>query len=205
MFAEPGEVGFTAGLNAFFESDAHGARVTGDGQGRIDQHGVGAHFHRFRGMGWRSESGIDDYGHRGLLDDNCDVVAGSQPLVGADRRSKRHDRRRAGFLKMFGQDRVGVDVGQNDKTFFDQDFCGLEGFDRIRQQVIGVRRDFEFDPGFATCCTGNPGQANRFLGIARATGVGQQQVAFGVDMFEHAVLGIVYIHPAQRNGNDLAA
>ena len=43
LFAESGEVGFAACFNAFFEGCPHCAGVAGDGQGRIDQDGVGAH------------------------------------------------------------------------------------------------------------------------------------------------------------------
>lgn len=90
--------------------------------------------------------GIDNDRDRRLLDDDANLVAGLETAVGADGRSQGHDRGGSGFLKSFGQNGIGIDIGEHHETFLHQLLGGLEGFDGIGKEVARIGMDLEFDP-----------------------------------------------------------
>ena len=75
-FGEAEFVDFAAGLDGELEGDGHSNWIAGDGDGGVDEHGVGTEFHGFGGVAGDAEPGIDDDGDDGLLDDDADLVAG---------------------------------------------------------------------------------------------------------------------------------
>src|SRR5439155_8043547 len=132
----------TARFNRHLERDGHANRIARHRDGRVDQRGIGAQFHRFGGVTGRAQPGIDHDRHRRLLDDDANLVAGLDAAIRTDRRTQRHDGRRADVLQAFGQNRIGIDVRKHDETFLDQKFRGLQRLDRIRQEIARVGMDF---------------------------------------------------------------
>src|SRR5881394_3963972 len=74
-----------ARFNRPLERDGHANRIPRHRNGCVDERGIGAHFHRFSGVTGRAQPGIDHDGHRRLLDDDANLVAGLQAAIGADR------------------------------------------------------------------------------------------------------------------------
>ena len=125
-----------------------------------------------------AEAGIDDDGDAGLLDDDLDLRAGLDAAIAADGRAERHDGGGADILEALGQDGIGVDVGEDDEAFGGQDFGGLEGLDRVRQQVARIGVDFEFHPFRQPGGGGEPGKADGLVGVHRAAGIGEEEVSW---------------------------
>lgn len=202
------EESFAPGFDRFFEGDGHPHRVGGDGDGGIDQHRIGTEFECFGRVAGGTESGIDDHRDSRLIDDDGDLITGGETAVATDRGTERHHGGSADFLKAFGEHRIGIDVGEHGESLFDEDFSGLEGFDRVGEQVGGVGVDFELHPFGESGGGGEAGQADGFLSIDRSTGVGEDQELLGIDKFENVGVGVVAageIRAAKGNGDDLAA
>ena len=109
----------------------------------------------------------------------------------------------AQFLQALGQDGIGLDVGQDHKAFFDQQFGGLQGLHRVGQQILGLGGELQLHPGRQAHGPGHPGQAHGLFGGAGPGGVGQDQVFLGVQHREDAVgLRLAQIHAAQGHGDD---
>ena len=72
------------------EGAGHRHRVACHSDGRIHEHSVCTHLHSGSSMGRSAQTGIYDHGHRALLDDNLEHIAGDEAFVGADRRAERH-------------------------------------------------------------------------------------------------------------------
>src|SRR5438067_1490145 len=72
-----------SGFDGHLECHRHPGRVTGNRDGGVHERGVGAHFHRFRAVTGRAQSGIDDDRHGGLLDDDANLVARLNAAIGA--------------------------------------------------------------------------------------------------------------------------
>ena len=68
-------------LDSLFEGDGHFFWVGGDGDGGVDEDGIGAELHGFCGVGWCADSGVDDDGDDGLGDDDGDLIAGGDAFV----------------------------------------------------------------------------------------------------------------------------
>ena len=93
-----------------------GAAGTGDGRG--EQHGCAAKLHRDGGVAGGTDSGIEDDGHAGLLDDQLDVVRVADAEPGADRRPERHHGGTARLLKPPGEDGI-VGLLLDDQLFIE--------------------------------------------------------------------------------------
>ena len=93
-----------------------------------------------------AEAGVDDDGDAGLFDDDGDLRARFESAITPDGRAQRHDRGRTGVFEAFGQNGIGVDVGEHGESFGGENFRGAECFDRIGQEVLRVGMDLEFDP-----------------------------------------------------------
>ena len=65
-----GDKPFPSGDYRFFKCRRHTGRIFSDCDGGIYQNGVGADFHGVGSMARPAESGVDDYRHRCLFDDN---------------------------------------------------------------------------------------------------------------------------------------
>src|SRR5439155_21231787 len=76
-------VGSTARFDGHLEGHGDSVRIAGDGNRGVDEDGIGAHLHGFRGMARRAESSIDDDGHGGLLDNDADLVTRLDAAIGA--------------------------------------------------------------------------------------------------------------------------
>ena len=126
-------------------------------------------------MAGGADAGVDDDGDGGLGEDDFDLAAGGEALVGADGGAEGHDGGGADVLEAAGEDGVGVDVGEDDETFFDEDFGGFEGFDGVWQEIAGVGMDFEFDPVGHAGGDGESGEADGFFGVHGTAGVGEEE------------------------------
>ena len=64
------------------------------------------------------------------------------------------------IFQTLGKNGVGLDIGQDDKTFLNQDLGGLQGFHRVGEQILRVGSDFQLDPWLTSRCTGYPCQSD---------------------------------------------
>ncbi len=161
-----------AGLDGHAEGTSHGHGAGGDGDGGVDEDCVGAEFHGLGRVAWGSDAGVDDDRHDGLLDDNAELVAGLEALMGADGGAEGHDGGRADLLEASCEDGVGVDVGKDGESLADETFGGGEGFDGIWEEVARVRVDLELDPSWQAGGGREASEAHGLVGIHGAAGVG---------------------------------
>ena len=167
-----------------------------------------AEFEGFGGVAGGAETGVDDDGDAGLFDDDGDLRAGFQSAVAPDGRAEGHDGGGAGVFEAFGEDGVGVDVGEDGETFGHEDFGGTKSLDRIGKEVVRVGMDLEFDPFGESGAGGEAGEADGFFGVHRAAGVGQQEIFFGIDEIEDVgerVAGAAEVGAVEGDGDDLRA
>ncbi len=176
--------GGAAGFDGGGEGAGHADRVGCDRDGGVYENGVGSHFHGGGGVGGLSDAGVDDHGNTRLLDDDFELGTGVEAAVAADGRAEWHDGGDADILEALSENGVGVDVGEDDEIFFDEDFGGFEGFNRVGEEVIRVGVDFEFYPIGEAGGPGEAGEADGFFGVHGAGGVGEDEVAFGFEKFE---------------------
>ena len=81
--------------------------------------------------------------------------------------------------------------------------AALQRLHRVGQQVAGVGRDLQLDPGRVAGRAGQAGQADGLAGVVGPAGVGQEQHV-GRDGVED-VLGCGRVDPAEGDGDDLGA
>ena len=58
--AQPGQVRFTPRLDRMLERPCHERDVAGARDGRVRHHRVRTHFHRFGGLAWPADAGVDE-------------------------------------------------------------------------------------------------------------------------------------------------
>ena len=182
----------------------HRRRIGGPGDRGGQKHGVATQFHRQRGVARGADTGVEDHGHPGPLDDHLDVVRVGDAQPGADRRAQRHHRRAADVLEPTGQHRVVVGVRQNDEPVVDQLLCGPDQFDGIGQQRALVGDDLELDPVGLQRLAGQLRGEHRLGGAATARGVGQRGDAEPVQQVQHPGAALA-VDAAHRHGGQLGA
>ena len=67
------------GLHGELERLGHRHRIVGERDGGVDEHAVGAELHALGRLRRRTETGIDDHRHLGLLDHDLDRVRSFRP------------------------------------------------------------------------------------------------------------------------------
>ena len=97
-----------------------------------------------------------------------DEITGAEALVRANGRSQGHDRCGTGIRQVTGSVEIGVHVRQDDEAFLGEDFCGLNGFCIIRQEVFRIAHDFDLYEITAADFPGQAGNADGFVGITGA-------------------------------------
>ncbi len=155
-----------------------------------------------------SDTCVNDDGDGGLGDDDGDLISGGDAFVRADGCAEGHDGGAADILEAFGEDGVGVDVGEDGEAFLDEDFGGFEGFDGVGEEVGGIGVDFEFYPFREAGGVGESGEADGFLGVHGAAGVGEEEIFIGIDEVEDVGKGIVFsgeVGAAEGDGYDLGS
>ena len=101
---------------------------------------------------------------------------------------------------------VGVDVGQDGETLLHQQAGRLQGANRVGEQVLGVRDDFQLHKVGLGYFTAQAGDEQGFLDGGAAGGVGQDVVLAPVDVVEDGLLGgVVKVKAADGDGNHLGA
>ena len=128
-------------------------------------------------------------------------IARDEPLVGSDGCRKRHDRRRTRLFKAFAENRIGLDVGQDDESHRRQPFGGMERLDGIRKQVFRVGVDLQLDEVRAEGLAGQLRRQHGLLGIANPRGVGQQLDARTADVGQQVVLRVGHVDPFHGHGD----
>ena len=103
-------------------------------------------FNRLRSMGRQPEPGVDDDRHIGIFNDDFEHGFRPDALSASDLCAERHDRMNSDILQAFRKHGVRIDVGQDNESFFDEDFRRFESFNGVGQQMNRVRMDFQFDP-----------------------------------------------------------
>ena len=143
-----------------------------------------------------------------MLDDDFELATGFETAIRADGRAEGHDGGGADFLEALGEDRVGIDVGEDGEAFLDEDFSGGKRFDGVGEEVAGVGMDFEFDPFGQSGSGGEAGEADGFTSVHGAAGVGEDEIFFLVDEVEDVGVGIVFaseVRAAEGDGDDFGA
>ena len=108
--------------------------------------GTASHFRSLRRVAGCSQPRVHHHGDNSLFNDDVNQLPGQHSLIGADGGAKRHDGRRSGFLKAFGEHGIRVNVGKHGEAFPDQDFRRFQCFNGVRHQVLGVRVNLQLDP-----------------------------------------------------------
>ncbi len=204
----PSLISIARRLDGRLERSCHADGVLGSGDGGVDEHCIGSHFDGFGGMAWSADAGIHHDRNGGLVDDDFDLGAGFDAAVAADGSAEWHHGRRAGILQSAGEDRVSVDVGEDSEAILHEDFSGCEGLDGVREEIVRVGVDFEFDPHGKARRGGESGEANGFLRVHGSAGVRQEEVFFRIDELEDVRVGILHaaeVRAAEGDGDDLAS
>ena len=115
---------------------------------------------------------INHYRHRGLVDDNLQKILHSQTLVGTDGGSQWHHGSCTSLFQMFAQRRVGLAVWQHHKAQFYQLLGGLQGLNRVGQQVAWVGVYLQLQPVGAKGLAGHLGSKHRLFSITHTRGIG---------------------------------
>ena len=190
------------------EGEGHAGGIAGSGKGGIDEDAIRSKFQRSSSMRGGTEACVDDDGDSGLLDDYFQLAARFEAPVGTNGGAEGHDGGRADFLKAFGKDGVGIDVGEDGEAFLDEDFSGGKRFNGVGKEIAGIGMDFEFDPFGQSGGGGEAGEANGFPGVHGAAGVGEDKVFFRVDEVEDVGVGVVLageVGAAEGDGDDFGA
>ena len=149
---------------------------------------------------------IDHHRNGRLLDDDRDLGTRLDSPVAPDGGAERHDGRRSRFLKALGQHGVGVNVGKDREPLGYQKLGGLEGLNRIGEEVARVGMNLELHPLGEPGGLGEAGKSDGLLGGVGTAGVGEEQVFLRVDELEDVGKGIplaAQIGPTERHGDDL--
>ena len=194
------------GDNGLTEGIGHLNWIASNGNGGVYQHAVGSHLHSLGGMAWGTDTGIDNYGHRGLIDDYLQKVLHSQAFVSAYWSGQRHNGGCTGLFKVLTQSWVGLTIRQHHKTQLYKLLGSLECLYRIGQQIARIWMNLEFKPVGAKSLASHLGCKHSLFGIANARCVGQQlDVLVLGDVGKQVVVLVVKLHSLHGYGNHLGA
>ena len=99
-----------------------------------------------------------------------------------------------------------MNVRQDGEAFVNELASCFIGADRIREEVLGFRYDFELDPGRAGNLAGEARRENGFVSGLAAGGVRQDGVFVPVEVVEDVLFGrIVEVEATNGNGDDFRA
>ena len=153
--SEACEICAAPGHGGFGESDCHLHGISGDSDGRVDQHCVGPHLKSLGSMGGRSETGVDNDGHTALGDDYLKKLAGFQAFVGSDRSTERHNSGRANLFEAFAEHRIGLNIRKHMESEAGKLFRSFQGLDGIGKQIFRIGMYFKLDEVGAEYIAGN--------------------------------------------------
>ena len=101
---------------------------------------------------------------------------------------------------------IGVDVGQDDETLFDQAAGGLQGGGAVGEEVLVVGDDLQLDEVGLADLAAQAGDEHGFLDGGAARGVGQHLVLAPVDVVQERLGGgVVEVEAADGDGDHLGA
>jgi len=184
----------------------HEDGVGGSGDGGVHEDAVSAHLHGEGGVGGGADTSVDDEGNGGdSFAQDLERSAVLDAKAGTDGRGEGHDGGGAGIDEAMGEDNVVGCVREDGEPFFDEDAGGFEGGLDVGIEGGLVADDLDFDPVGEADFAGEARGANGFVGGVAAGGIGQQEVAAGVDEVEEGFLGAVEIDAADGDGDHLGA
>ena len=128
-----------------------------------------------------------------------------QAEAAADGRAERHDGCGARVDEALGVDNVVGGVGQDGEAFLDQDARGFERGLNVGIERCLVADDFDLDPVGEADLAAEARGADGLVGGEAAGGVGQQEVALGIDEVEQRLAGAVEVDAAHGDGDHLRA
>ena len=174
--------------------------------GGIHQYAVAAQFHRHRSIRGRADTGINEYGHFGVVDDQAQIPGIDNAHARADQRGQRHDCDAADLFEHLCLDRVVGAIHHHLKTFFDQRLRRLQRFRHIRKQSLRVAQHFQFAQRVPIEQFARQTQrAHRLFGRITACGIGQNGKLRRRKRIEQ--IGFIRIlsdiHAPDGNGHDL--
>ena len=184
----------------------HEDGVGGGGDGGVHEDAVCAHFHGEGGVGGGAYTGVDDEGDvSDFFAKDLERGAVLNAEAGADGGGERHDGGGSGIDEAMGKDDVVGGVGEDGESFFDEDAGGFEGGLDVGVEGGLVADDFDLDPVGEADFAGETGGADGFVGGVTAGGVGEEEVAAGVDEVEQGFHGAIQIDAADGDGDHLCA
>jgi hypothetical protein len=138
-----GEVGLAPGFDRLSHRLCHEHRVLRRGNRGVHEHAVATQLHRNGGIARRAHTRVHQDRHRGLLDDETDIVriADAQPRT--DRRRQRHHRHTAHLGKAPRHDRIVIGVHHDFETVLDQRLGSGQGLGDIRVQGFFTAQHLE--------------------------------------------------------------
>src|SRR5437773_1815145 len=201
-----GQEGQASGAHGEIHRFRHRHRILRAGNRRVHQHGVGAQFHRQRGIRRGSHARIDNDGDAGKLPDDANVVHVLDPEPRPDGRTERHHGRRAGGFELPAHDGIVARVGQHDETFAHENAGRLE-----ERFVVGIERflvadHFELHPVRQASFAPEPRGPYGILGRVTAGSVRQDEDPGRIDVIEQRLLRAVRdVDPSHGDGDDIGA
>lgn len=125
---ETGLISAPAGDDGIFECDSHFDRISGNGNSRVYEYGIGSHFHCFGCVRRSTYTSIDYYGHTTFGYDDFEQIACTEAFICSDRGTQRHDSCSTGFFEPFAQYGIGLYIWKYDKPHFYQLFGCFQRF-----------------------------------------------------------------------------
>ncbi len=113
--------------------------------------------------------------------------------------------RGSGVDEALGEDDVVGGVGQNGEAFFDEHAGGFDGGLHVGIEGLLVADDLDLDPVGEADFAAETRGADGFVGGVAAGGVGQEEVALGIDEVEQRLFAAVEIDAADGDGDHLGA
>ena len=157
-------------------------------------------------MAGGSNAGIHHDGHGGLFDDDLQEVLHPQSLVGADGSCQRHHGSGSSLFQMLAECGVGLTIRQYDKAQFDQLLRGLEGLDRVGEEVAWVGVNLQFEPVGAEGLACHLGSKDSLFGCAYTAGVGKQLDALVLgDVGEQVIVPVLQFDALHGHRHHLGA
>ena len=108
-------------------------------------------------------------------------------------------------MRRRGEDDVVGGVGQDGKSLLDQDARGLQRGLNVGVEGGLVADDFDLDPVGEADLAAEARGADGLVGGEAAGGVGQQEIALGIDEVEQRLAGAVEVDAAHGDGDHLRA
>jgi len=201
-------VRLAARLDGLSHRRGHEHGILGRGDGCVHEHAVAAELHGDGRVGGRADSGVDDDGHPGVLDDGQEVVRIADTESRSDGRGQRHHGHATDLLEALRDDRIVVGVDHDLEVVVDELLRRVECRRDVGVERLLVAEHLELDEVVPVeQLAGEPARAHRRGRIVAARGVRQDRVDVRREMIEQVRLARILpdVRAPDRHGDHLRA